>query len=55
MKIFFDTYNNKVDCRKFSDTKDHKRLQIQYKKAFKTIEEIFLKQTKKYQGSRINI
>ena len=48
MKIFFNTSKNKVDCRKLGDTKDSKRLQIQYERAFKTIEEIFLKQTNRF-------
>ncbi|MEE8431959.1 MAG: chemotaxis protein CheD [Candidatus Desulfatibia sp.] len=48
MKILFNTAKNQVDCRKLSDTKDSKRLQIQYEKAFKTIEEIFLKQTNRF-------
>ncbi len=48
MKIFFNTSKNKVDCREIDAAKDHKRLQIQYEKAFKTIEEIFLKQTNRF-------
>ncbi len=48
MKILFNTAKNQVDCRKLGATKDHKRLEIQYKKAFKTIEEIFLKQTNRF-------
>lgn len=46
MKIYFNTFKNRVDCRVLSEIKDVEKLKEQNRRAFKTIEQIYLKQCK---------